>query len=87
VLPAVRDGGRIVTVPGVRGPQERGITFHPILVYGYAREHAKLDRLRQLVEDGWVTLRVAQTLPAEKAAEAHRILEAGGTRGRLVLEF
>jgi NADPH:quinone reductase len=48
VLPAVRDGGRIVTVR----PQERGITFHPISVYDYAREQAKLDRLRQLVEDG-----------------------------------
>jgi hypothetical protein len=30
---------------------------------------------------------VARVLPAEHAAEAHRILEAGGTRGRLVLEF
>jgi len=30
---------------------------------------------------------VARVLPAERAAEAHRILEAGGTRGRLVLEF
>lgn len=53
----------------------------------YARERAKLDRLRQQVEDGQVTLRVARTIPAERAAEAHRILEAGGTRGRLVLEF
>jgi NADPH:quinone reductase-like Zn-dependent oxidoreductase len=87
VLPAVRDGGRIATVRGFRGPEERGITFHPVMVRGYAREHAKLDRLRQQVEDGLVTLRVARTFPAEQAAEAHRILEAGGTRGRLVLEF
>jgi hypothetical protein len=31
--------------------------------------------------------RVATTLPAAEAAEAHRRLEAGGVRGRLVLTF
>jgi NADPH:quinone reductase-like Zn-dependent oxidoreductase len=87
VVPAVRDGGRIATVRGYRGDEERGITFHPVFVRNYAREQAKLDRLRQLVEEGRVTLRVASVLPAEDAAEAHRRLEAGGTRGRLVLEF
>jgi NADPH:quinone reductase-like Zn-dependent oxidoreductase len=87
VIPAVRDGGRVATVRGFQGDEERGITFHPVFVRNYAREQAKLDRLRQQVEDGQVTLRVARSLPAEQAAEAHRILEAGGTRGRLILEF
>jgi NADPH:quinone reductase len=87
VIPAVRDGGRIATVRGFTGDAERGITFHPVSVRNYAREQGKLDRLRELVEAGQVTLRVARALPAERAAEAHRILEAGGTRGRLVLEF
>jgi NADPH2:quinone reductase len=86
-VPAVRDGGRIATVRGFRGAEERGVTFHPVSVRNYAREQAKLDRLRQQVEDGQVTLRVAQVLPAERAAECHGILEAGGTRGRLILEF
>jgi NADPH:quinone reductase len=86
-VPAVRDGGRIATVRGFRGGEQRGIAFHPVLVRNYAREQAKLDRLRQLAEAGQVTLRVARVLPADRAAEAHRILEAGGTRGRLVLEF
>jgi NADPH:quinone reductase-like Zn-dependent oxidoreductase len=87
VLPAVRDGGGIATLRGFTGAQVRGIAWHPVGVRNYAREQAKLDRLRQQVEDGEVTLRVARTLPAAQAAEAHRILEAGGTRGRLVLEF
>jgi NADPH:quinone reductase len=87
VVPAVRDGGRIATVRGFKGEQDRGITFHPVTVRSYAREHAKLDELRRLAETGQVTLRVARVLPAARAAEAHRILEAGGTRGRLVLEF
>lgn len=87
VVGAVRDGGRIATVRGFRGAEERGITFHPVSVRNYAREQAKLDRLRQQVESGQLTLRVARTIPAERAAEAHRMLEAGGTRGRIVLEF
>ena len=86
-VPAVRDGGRIATVRGFTADPGRGITFHPVSVRNYAREHAKLDQLRQQAEDGVLTLRVAKTLPAEQAADAHRTLEAGGTRGRLVLEF
>jgi NADPH:quinone reductase-like Zn-dependent oxidoreductase len=88
-ISAVRDGGRIATVRGYEGPDqaERGITFHPVFVRFYAQEQAKLDRLRQQAESGQVTLRVARTFPADQAAEAHRILEAGGTRGRLILEF
>jgi NADPH:quinone reductase-like Zn-dependent oxidoreductase len=57
-----------------------------VFVPAYAREHAKLDRLRQLAEDGRITLRVAGTLPAEQSAKAHR-LAAEGVRGRLVLTF
>src|SRR5215469_14999281 len=86
-VPAVRDGGRIATLRGYTSKSDRGITFHPVFVRSYAREHAKLDRLRQQAEAGELSLRVARTLPADRAAEAHRILEAGGTRGRLVLEF
>lgn len=84
---AVRDGGRVVTLRGFDGPGERGITFEPIVVFRYARERAKLDRLRQQAEEGRITLRVAKTFPAEQGAEAHRLLAAGGVRGRLVLTF
>jgi NADPH2:quinone reductase len=57
------------------------------MVRNYAGEQDKLDRLRRQVEAGQLTLRVARVVPAEQAADAHRLLEAGGTRGRLVLEF
>jgi NADPH:quinone reductase len=90
LVPAVCDGGRIATVRGYSGPEggsERGITWHPVWVGAYAQEQAKLDRLREQVESGTVTLRVAESFPAEQAAEAHRMLEAGGVRGRLVLPF
>jgi NADPH2:quinone reductase len=89
VLPAVRDGGGIATVRGYRGPAEpvRGISFHPVMVREYAREQARLDQLRRQAEAGQITLRVAGARPADQAAEAHRALEAGGVRGRLILEF
>ncbi|WP_456599683.1 quinone oxidoreductase family protein [Blastococcus sp. SYSU DS0616] len=87
VLPAVRDGGAVATVRGYRGNGERGLRFFPTMVWKVAEDRAALDRLRQQVEEGAVTLRVARTFPAEQAAEAHRVLEAGGVRGRLVLTF
>lgn len=87
IAPAVKDGGKIITIRGHRDTVERGVTFAPIMVVDYAREHQKLDDLRRLAEDGKLTLRVADTLPKEQAAEAHRRLEAGGVRGRLILEF
>lgn len=85
--PAAADGGGIATLRGFTGTAERGITWHPVGVRKYAREQSKLDRLREQAEDSRVTLRVASTLPAASAPEAHRIFEAGGTRGRLILEF
>jgi len=87
VTGAVRDGGQVATVRGYEADAERGVRFRPVWVREYARERAKLDRLRRLVEDRRLTLRVARTYPASAAANAHRALEAGGVRGRLVLEW
>lgn len=87
VLPAITDGGGLAVIRGWDGPAERGITIHRTMVHARAHDHAALDRLRQQVEDGAVTLRVAGTYPPEAAPDAHRRLEAGGTRGRLVITF
>lgn len=87
LAPAVRDGGTIITVRGYDEPGERGITFRPIQVHDYARAKDKLEALRQHAQEGTLTLRVADTLAKEQAYEAHRRLEAGGVRGRLVIEL
>ncbi|MFM7535664.1 MAG: zinc-binding alcohol dehydrogenase family protein [Acidimicrobiales bacterium] len=87
VYDAIRDGGGMATVRGFQGPAPRGITLHQTWVRDYWKANDKLDRLREQVEAGAVTLRVARTFPAADAAEAHRLLQAGGTRGRLVIEF
>jgi NADPH:quinone reductase-like Zn-dependent oxidoreductase len=87
VLPAVRDGGAVATVRGYRGDGQRGLRVFPTRVRHVAEDRAALDRLRQQVEKGVLTLRVARTFAAEEAAEAHRMLERGGVRGRIVLTF
>ena len=87
VLPAIKDGGGLATVRGWTGPTERGITIFPTLVSAYFTNQAALDTLREQAEKGVITLRVAGTFPPEAAAAAHRQLEAGGTRGRLVIVF
>jgi NADPH:quinone reductase-like Zn-dependent oxidoreductase len=85
---AVRDGGRVASsAGGIQVPGEHGIETRHTFVPQYARKHAELDRPRQLAEEGRLTPRLARTLPAEHAAEAHRLLEAGGLRGRVVLTF
>ena len=87
VIDAVRDGGAFTAVRGFQGAPQRDIRFSTTFVRNYDGQFEKLDRLRQMVEDGAITLRVGGTYPCERAADAHRRLEAGGSRGRLVLLF
>lgn len=83
-LGAVRDGGSFVSVRGWSG-NERGIRFHKTSVRTYDHRADLLDRLRKQVEAKQITLRVAATFAPAQAADAHRRLEAKGTRGRLVI--
>lgn len=86
-LPAVRDGGAMVTLRGWRGQQARGIILHPISILEYAENRAALERIREQVEAGLLTPRVATVMPASQAARAHAMLAAGGVRGRIVLTW
>lgn len=87
IVPAVRDSGVIASVRGWQAEPGRGIRIAQVWVREYARKWDALDTLRQQADDGLVSLRVARTFPAERASEAHAMLQAGGTRGRLVIEF
>jgi NADPH:quinone reductase-like Zn-dependent oxidoreductase len=87
VLPAVRDGGQLLAVRPFQGETERDIKISLVLVGSHLHEGTRLAELADLAAKGVITLRIAELIPAENAAAAHRRLEAGGVRGRLVLTF
>lgn len=87
MLPAIRDAGQLAAVRAFNGQSERGITIHAVRVSDYAHNQEALRRLSGLAAQGDLTLRVAEALPPERAAEAHRALARGGMRGRLVIVF
>ena len=80
-LPAIADGGAMAVILGWDGPTERHITLHKISSTAFATNTALLDQLVRQVEQGILTLRVANVLPADQAADAHRRLAAGGYVG------
>ena len=86
-IDAVKDGGSFTAIRGFKGEEQRDIKFTATWVTRYDGEYKKLDVLRQQVEAGVLTLRVADSVTAEKASIAHTRLEQGGTRGRMVIEF
>ncbi|MER5916991.1 NADP-dependent oxidoreductase [Streptomyces sp. NPDC001982] len=79
----VRDGGAYVgVIPQAHPASERGVRTTSVAV---AADGARLADLVRLVDEGVLTLRVAETYPLEEAAKAHARLAEGGVRGRLVL--
>ncbi|ANJ27157.1 NADP-dependent oxidoreductase [Agromyces aureus] len=89
----VRPGGVVATAVGISdgaqlsAARRRGVQIVPVRVDLEEDPAPMLELLRQLTEEGALSLRVADELPARDAAEAHRRLEAGGLRGRQVLRF
>jgi NADPH:quinone reductase len=87
ILPAVRDGGQLMAVRPFQGETERDIKISLVQVGQHLHEGTRLAELADLAAKGVLTLRIADLIPAANAADAHRRLEAGGVRGRLVLTF
>jgi NADPH:quinone reductase-like Zn-dependent oxidoreductase len=85
---AIRDGGATVVVRGWDGSEaERGIEVRPVFVREVLERTDWLYELRRLASEGELKLRVADEYPPERAADAHRVMEAGGLRGRAVIVF
>ncbi|MFD7694106.1 NADP-dependent oxidoreductase [Streptomyces sp. NPDC059805] len=94
LLGAIRKGGRLAFVRGGAGQrafekaaERHGVQLFATFVHDYDGRSDKLGLLCRLAGEGRLTLRVAGRFPPEEAAHAHRLLEAGGVRGRLILEF
>ncbi len=71
----VRISQELMLTPMVRGMDE-----------GIAHQAAILEQCAQLMEQRRLAVMVSEVLPLERAADAHRKLEAGHMSGKLVLE-
>ena len=85
----VRDGGVMVSPRTSYRIEDPRLEITYVQVTKGLEDHAKLARIAQLLEDGRLTPRVAPhgTFPIENAADAYRMAEAGGFRGRVVITF
>ncbi|QRP46714.1 NADP-dependent oxidoreductase [Amycolatopsis sp. FDAARGOS 1241] len=87
-LPAVKEGGLVISVPGGVAPavraeaEKRGVRTSPLLV---EPDRIGLLGLVELVEEGKLKVRVDQTFPLDEVAKAHERGEAGRATGKIVL--
>jgi NADPH:quinone reductase-like Zn-dependent oxidoreductase len=82
-LARVRDAGAYVgVIPGAAPAAARGVRIEAVQV---SPDGARLAELVRLVDEGVLTLLVAETYALEEAAKAHARLAEGGLRGRLVI--
>ncbi len=89
-LGVIRDGGVLAAVrPGTSKQTERGISRRLVLVKEEEkfRNRAALEQLAGLAAQGRIPHLVQRTFAPAQVAEAHRLQEAGGIRGRLVIDF
>lgn len=81
---ALRDGGAALFTRGVGDVGGGRIRVLTMLARPDA---AALREIVELAQRGRLQTRIAGTLDLERAEEAHRLVEAGGLRGKLVLTF
>lgn len=87
-LGTLRPGGTLVAVPSGVAPEVladargRGLNATAFLV---EPDGAALTRLAGLIDQGVVRVEVEDVLPLAEAAEAHRRVQEGRTRGKIVL--
>jgi NADPH:quinone reductase-like Zn-dependent oxidoreductase len=80
--------GRVVTIVDHSTPQnlvrgwEKNASTHFVFT---TQRRERLDRLRTLAERKLIRPIVEQIISLRNAAEAHRLSEAGGRRGKIVL--
>ena len=88
LLPAIRPGGALAFVRTWDGEDvEDGIHVRRVQIADVIERTGWLGELAALAAEGLLALRVAETFPPERAADAHRLMEGGGLRGRALIVF
>jgi NADPH2:quinone reductase len=81
----LKSGGSIITV-STTPIDATGLRSTPTF-FAYRTEGPRLAQVIRDVGAGNVTMPIARRLPLASAAEAHRLMESGGLRGKLILEL
>jgi NADPH:quinone reductase-like Zn-dependent oxidoreductase len=85
LLPALREGGILVTIAGAPpadAAQERGVRAE---VFSSTADPEQLARIGDLAAAGEVRAELAEVLPLSEIARAHELSESGHTRGKIVI--
>lgn len=83
----MRDGGAYVQVRREPPTSDRRVRYETIMVTDHLDNTAAIRQAMELAGKGIIRPLVARRLPMEQAADAHRLVEQGGLRGRVVLLF
>lgn len=83
----VRNGGSFVSLRRSQVVTDNRLRRITIGVLDQVTNTSALEWLAQRFADGTLRPRIAQQLPASRGADAHRLLEHGGMRGRVVIAF
>lgn len=83
----VRPHGKLASIVGTTGDLGGAYGRNLTVYFGFLeRSGAKMESLRLLAERKLVRPVIDSVMPLAQVAEAHRRLEAGGVRGKIVLE-
>jgi NADPH:quinone reductase-like Zn-dependent oxidoreductase len=85
LLPAVREGGVLITIAGAPpedAATQRGVRAE-LLIMSPSSE--QLARVAELVAAGDVRVEIAETLPLAEVQRAHQLSESRHTRGKIIL--
>jgi NADPH:quinone reductase-like Zn-dependent oxidoreductase len=88
-LGVLRAGGILVNAPTGSWPtmmEEARAAGIRATGYKVAPDARALDRITRLIDDGTVSVHVDRVFDLAEGAEAHRLLEQGHTRGKIVLQ-
>jgi NADPH2:quinone reductase len=83
----LRDGGVFAQVRREPPTSDQRVRYETIMVTDHLKNTGAIRRAMELAAKGIIRPRVARRLPIEQAADAHRLVEQGGLRGRVVLFF
>jgi NADPH2:quinone reductase len=87
-IQAVRAYGKLATIVNLEGSLQGMQIKNQTLYFGFMeRTEAKIQAMKTLIERRQVKPLIDSVFPLEKIADAHRKIEAGGIKGKIVIKI